>query len=571
MNILQSSSSSSTFFRRSKRWLTDHLKFIGPGIVASVAYLDPGNWATDIEAGSTYGYPHLFVVLLASLMAILLQILSTRLGYVTGKDLAQQCRVALYDRPTHKKLWRWCALYPLYAICEAGIIFTDLAELIGSAMALKMLFPGLPLYGGVLLTSLDVFIVLAFFNSYPSASNKTSTLIFELLISILVLAVLVSFVILLVKVSPRWSDVFGGFIPSAGMIKNGALYQAIGIIGATVMPHALFLGSKVAILDRVTWNDDWETRSDDKSPQEDLCETENLGNSSAPDLHAITKLPAVLAPCHSVKRREWNQIDRRMVDNPLDYIRSHLGHASFDIGFSLFTLALPDLDTDLCTAVNAAILIVAASAFYYTEKEQIVVADLFSAHELLATRIGKGSAYVFAIALLLSGQAASITVTLAGQIVSEGFLQWRTNPVVRRLVTRSIGIVPSAIVAGAVGVKGMDNVLVGSQVALSLVLPFVIAPLLIFTSNKDTMSVRIDPPEALPPPSSSPKTGPSRNNPDGESSVVGNDYGGPVLSDGPQLVQHFANGKIIVILTSAILVMMCAANAYGIIQLATGS
>lgn len=562
MNILQQSSHLSTFFRRSKRWLTDHLKFVGPGIVASVAYLDPGNWATDIEAGSTYGYPHLFVVLAASLMAILLQVLSTRLGYVTGKDLAQHCRLALYDRPTHKKLWRWCALYPLYAICEAGIIFTDLAELIGSAMALKMLFPGLPLYGGVLLTSLDVFIVLAFFNSYPSASNKTSTLIFELLITILVLAVLVSFVILLVKVSPAWPDVFKGFVPSTGMIKNGALYQAIGIIGATVMPHALFLGSKVAILDRVTWNDDWETRSDDKSRQEDVCEPENQENLDTPDLHAINRLPAVLAPCQSVKRREWNQIDQRMVDNPIDYIRSHLGHASFDIGISLFTLALP---------VNAAILVVAAAAFFYTEKEHIVVADLFSAHELLATRIGKGSAYVFAIALLLSGQAASITVTLSGQIVSEGFLQWRTNPVVRRLVTRMIGIVPSAIVAGAVGLKGMDNVLVGSQVALSLVLPFVITPLLLITSNKDTMSVKIVLDESSQPPSSSPKLATSANNRDIESTqVLPNNCEGPaVIREEPISVHHFANSKIIVVLTSIILVTMCAANVYGIIQLAT--
>ncbi|EGG11254.1 uncharacterized protein MELLADRAFT_70865 [Melampsora larici-populina 98AG31] len=561
MNILQQSSHSSTFYRRSKRWSIDHLKFIGPGIVASVAYLDPGNWATDIEAGSTYGYPHLFVVLAASLMAILLQILSTRLGYVTGKDLAQHCRLALYDRPTHKKLWRWCALYPLYAICEAGIIFTDLAELIGSAMALKMLFPGLPLYGGVLLTSLDVFVVLAFFNTYPSASNKTSTLIFELLITILVFAVLISFVILLVKVSPRWPDVFEGFIPSAGMIKNGALYQAIGIIGATVMPHALFLGSKVAILDRVMWNDDWETRSDDKSPQEDLCDTEMPDNSDSTDLHAINRLPAVLSPCQGVKRRAWNQIDHRMVDNPVDYIHSHLGHASFDIALSLFTLALP---------VNAAILIVAASAFYYTENEHIVVADLLSAHELLATRIGKGSAYVFAIALLLSGQAASITVTLSGQLVSEGFLKWRTNPVVRRIVTRLIGIVPAAAVAGSVGLKGMDDVLVGSQVALSLVLPFVIAPLLVFTSNKDTMSVGIDPPETLPPPSSSPKLATSGNRDDVQSRVVENDHEGPVISEESKVIPHFANGKFIVILTSAILVMMCAANAYGIIQLAMG-
>ncbi|KAG0150124.1 hypothetical protein CROQUDRAFT_652826 [Cronartium quercuum f. sp. fusiforme G11] len=511
--------------------LTRHLRFIGPGILASVAYLDPGNWATDLQAGSTYGYSHLCVILVSSFFAILLQILCTRLGYVTGKDLAQQCRLHLYHRARLTMFWRWGVLYPLYLICEAGIIFTDLAELIGSAMALNMLIPDLPLWAGVLLTSLDVFIVLLAFNSYPSSSSSSSTRIFEAAISLLVLAVFVSFAVLLAKVDPDWGKAFKGFVPSHRMVAGGGLYQAIAIIGATVMPHALFLGSRVAITDR-TVEDDSDVNKDEE--QDKTMKQIKLGDQA-----------------------EDEGLAKRV------QMQSHLKHASWDLGLSLFTIALP---------VNAAILILAAAAFSREggNADETVVADLFSAHSLLRARLGRAAAYIFALALLFSGQAASITVTLAGQIVSEGFLEWRTNPIVRRLVTRLVGIVPAAVVAGAVGVKGMDTLLVGSQVALSLALPFVIGPLLFVTSNHQTMTIDLAMDKEIVT-GSQPllSTTLPANLP---LSLEGQATKELAQDNKPVPVHHsFANSRFIIALTLAIMVVVCAANVYAIVQLASNN
>ncbi|OAV99481.1 hypothetical protein PTTG_06667 [Puccinia triticina 1-1 BBBD Race 1] len=528
----------------------DQLKFIGPGIVAAVAYCDPGNWATDLEAGSTFGYVHLFVILSASMMAIVLQILATRLGYVTGKDLAQHCRLRFYDRPAHTKVWRWCCLYPLYAVCEAGIIFTDLAELLGSAIALKMLIPRMPLWVGVLLTSTDVFIVLAFFNSYPEISNRNrrSMHIFEFSVAILVLIVLVSFIVLIVNVQPDWGDTFRGFLPSRAMIVNGGLYLAVSIVGATVMPHSIFLGSKVAISDRLK-----------PSPIEDK-ETQ-LGRSPVPsasrDLSPIqtsSELPPIqIAHAAGLRLQQTSPVNDYV--SSVEHCKAHVAHASFDIAISLFTLALP---------INAAILIVAAAAFYYTGSDgPSQVADLASAHQLLTSRVGVGSGYTFAIALLVAGQAASITVTLAGQIVSEGFIEWRTRPVVRRLVTRLIGIVPSAIVAASVGPQGVDDLLVGSQVALSMVLPFVVLPLIIFTSDPQTMTM----PNYHALPSRSPIGSPTSTHPTKPPGENENEGTRALMPSNESTFENNLPTKIIVLL---IFCICCVANVYAIVQLAQG-
>ncbi|KAA1066570.1 hypothetical protein PGT21_033847 [Puccinia graminis f. sp. tritici] len=541
--------------RRKRVWkankiFRNQLKFIGPGIVAAVAYCDPGNWATDLEAGSTFGYAHLFVILSASMMAIVLQVLATRLGYVTGKDLAQHCRARFYDRPTHTKLWRWACLYPLYAVCEAGIIFTDLAELLGSAIALKMLIPRLPLWVGVLLTSTDVFIVLAFFNSYPEISSRSrrSMHIFEFSVSILVLIVLVSFIVLIVNVQPDWGDTFRGYLPSRTMIVNGGLYLAVSIVGATVMPHSIFLGSKVAISDRLK-----------PSPMEDK-ETQ-LGRSpdpsTSPNLSPIQQsgdLPSLqIARAAGLRLHQTSPVNDYV--SSVEHCKAHLAHASFDVAISLFTLALP---------INSAILIVAAAAFYYNGSDgPSQVADLASAHQLLTSRVGVGSGYIFAIALLVAGQAASITVTLAGQIVSEGFIEWRTRPFVRRLVTRLIGIVPSAIVAASVGPQGVDDLLIGSQVALSMVLPFVVLPLIIFTSDPQTMTM----PNYHSLPSGSPIGSPTTTHPTKPPGENENEGSLALMSSNESTFENNLATKII---AGLIFCICCVANVYAIVQLAQG-
>ncbi|GAA5831141.1 hypothetical protein JCM11251_005159, partial [Rhodosporidiobolus azoricus] len=255
--------------RRVGKTLKRHLAFVGPGVIASVAYLDPGNWSTDLAAGSAYGYSHLFIILFAGLMALLFQILSTRLGCVSDYDLATQCRFALYDRPGKYKLWyRYALLWPMYLLAEAGIIFTDLAELLGSAIAINLLIPAIPLWAAVLLTSLDVFLILLLFNQYPARTVTTSMRCFELLIGLLVLTVLGSFVALLVKIGPVWKDVFYGYVPRSGIIRGGGIYIAVGIVGATVMPHAFYIGSKMATMRRLKPSDYGE--SDDTLSDRDL-------------------------------------------------------------------------------------------------------------------------------------------------------------------------------------------------------------------------------------------------------------------------------------------------------------
>ncbi|GAA5867701.1 hypothetical protein JCM3774_003382 [Rhodotorula dairenensis] len=611
--------------------LKRHLAFVGPGVVASVAYIDPGNFVTSLQAGSQFGYSHLFIVLFSGLMALLFQILCTRLGCVSSYDLATHCRFALHDRPGRFKLvYRWGMLYPLYAMAEAGIIMTDLAELLGSAIAINLLIPAIPLWACVLLTSLDVFLILLLFNQYPSRTMTTSMRMFELLIGLLVLCVLACFVAMLVKVGPDWGDVFLGYVPSSGIFNNGGIYIAVGIVGATVMPHAFYIGSKMACMQRLKPEDygeepdSEEYDSDDYYSDKEDDEDEDLkkkgdastvgaasarpsrrrGRStnaprrdSAPpgvrpyipflhlphpvrlpnvgfDLGKLSRVrtespdrapaavadrggstaaehpsgwksrhffaPAatkVRAPTEAATPELGHELDRvpsQSRSAPLDEIadlpagtgdrgardlvsgdeaaqaattavaakkparrgrrpgpslacvRAHLTHACLDVAGSLLGFAL---------VVNSSILILGAAVFYYGDGQstsEVGVSDLFDAYDLIKQYLGQALAYVFAIALLAAGQSASLTVTLSGQIVSEGMIRWRTKPWKRRLVTRCIGIIPSLAVAVSVGRHGIDALLVGSQVALSIVLTFVLIPLIIFTSQQSVMAVPVD-------------------------------------------------------------------------------
>ena len=371
------------------------LAFSGPGYLVAVGYMDPGNWATDLEGGSKYGYTLLSVILISNLMAILLQSLCARLGIVTGRDLAQACRDH-YSKPVTIVLW---------LLCEVAICACDLAEVIGSAIALNLLFK-IPLMWGVCITALDVLAVMYL-------QNKGFRYI-EALVVTLILTIGGCFLAEIIFTQPSVTAVLAGFVPKFEIISNpGMLYVAIGILGATVMPHNLYLHSSIV-------------------------QTRKYEQSSAGKREAI----------------KFATIDSTVA-----------------LMFALF--------------INASILIVSAATFYGKGHE---VAGIEDAHQLLTPVLGVSLAStIFAVALLASGQNSTLTGTLAGQIVMEGFLNIRLRPWLRRLITRLIAIIPAVIVTAISGEKGTGELLVFSQVILSLQLSFAVIPLILFTSDRKKM------------------------------------------------------------------------------------
>jgi len=384
------------------RFLRKFGAFAGPGYLVAVGYMDPGNWATDLAGGSAFGYTLLSVILLSNIMAMILQALAAKLGIVTGMDLAQACR-AHYSRPVGFALW---------LLCEVAIVACDLAEVIGTAIALQLLF-GVPLVWGVVLTALDVFLILVL---QRFGFRKLEAFIVALLI---IIAGCFAFELALAR--PSISAIAGGLVPSAEVVTNPAmLYIAIGILGATVMPHNLYLHSSIV-----------QTRS--------------------------------FGPSREEKR---------------EAIKFATLDSSIALGLALF--------------INASILILAAAAFHETGRTD--VAEIQDAYQLLAPALGVGLAStLFAIALLASGQNSTVTATLAGQIVMEGFLNIRLPPWLRRLVTRMIAIVPAVFVAAYYGESGTAKLLVLSQVVLSLQLPFAVVPLVQFTSDRTKMGEYVNP------------------------------------------------------------------------------
>jgi manganese transport protein len=372
------------------------LAFAGPGFLVAVGYMDPGNWATDLAGGSNYNYSLLTVIMMSNLMAILLQALSLKLGIVTGRDLAQACRDH-FSRPVSFGLW---------VICELAIAACDLAEVIGSAIALNLLF-GIPLLVGVCITALDVLVVLFL-------QNKGFRYI-EALVITLIAVIGGCFAWELVASRPDVVGIAKGFLPSPKIVTDlGMLYIAIGILGATVMPHNLYLHSSIV-----------QTRR---------YETNSAGKREAIKFATIDSTLALM--------------------------------------FALF--------------INAAILIVSAATFYTRGRND--VAEIQEAYKLLSPLLGvTGASTLFALALLASGQNSTLTGTLAGQIVMEGFLNIRLRPWLRRLITRLIAIIPAIAVTSISGEKGTTNLLVFSQVILSLQLSFAVFPLVIFTSDKVKM------------------------------------------------------------------------------------
>jgi manganese transport protein len=372
------------------------LAFAGPGYMVAVGYMDPGNWATDLAGGARFGYTLLSVILISNLMAILLQSLALKLGIVTGRDLAQACRDH-YSRPVSLALW---------VLCEIAIAACDLAEVIGSAIALNLLFD-IPLVWGVCLTALDVLLILLL--------QHKGFRYLEAFVIALVATIGVCFAIELVMARPALAAVLGGLVPRAEIVSNPAmLYIAIGILGATVMPHNLYLHSSIV-----------QTRQ------------------VAPD---------------SASRREA--------------IRFATLDSTVALLFAFF--------------INAAILILAAATFHPSGHQ--TVAEIGDAYRLLTPLLGTTLAStLFAVALLASGQNSTITGTLAGQIVMEGFLDIRLPAWLRRLITRLIAIVPAVIVTALYGEHGAGALLILSQVILSLQLSFAVVPLVYFTGQREKM------------------------------------------------------------------------------------
>jgi manganese transport protein len=381
--------SKTTFWRKM-------LAFAGPGFLVAVGYMDPGNWATDLAGGAKFGYTLLSVVFLSNLMAILLQFLSAKLGIVTGRDLAQACRDS-YSKPVAFMLW---------ILAEIAIIACDLAEVIGSAIALNLLF-GIPIMMGILITAVDVLILLAL--------QHKGFRYLEALVVTLIGTIIVCFGIEIWLSHPNTKELFFGMIPTWKIVANREmLYIAVGILGATVMPHNLYLHSAL------------------------------------------------------VQTRDYEETEKGK--------KEALFFASIDSSVALF----------LAFFVNAAILVTAAATFHTRGMGDVT--EIQDAYKLLAPFLGTSAAsIVFALALLASGQNSTITGTLAGQIVMEGFVDIKIKPWLRRLVTRLIAIVPAIAVVYFLGERGLTELLVLSQVVLSIQLSFAVFPLVHFTSDKEKM------------------------------------------------------------------------------------
>ena len=377
-------------------WFRKMVAFAGPGYLVAVGYMDPGNWATDLAGGSRFGYTLLSVILLSNLMAVLLQGLASKLGIVTGRDLAQACRDH-YSPPVAFGLW---------VLCEIAIAACDLAEVIGTAIALNLLF-GITLPVGIAITAVDVLIVLYL-------QNKGFRML-EALVIALIAVVGGCFLFELFISKPDMGAVARGFIPTTQIFTNPEmLYIAIGILGATVMPHNLYLHSSI------------------------------------------------------VQTRKYEET----AEGKREAVRFAFLDSTIALSFALF--------------INAAILIVAAATFHTSGNTE--VAEIQDAYQLLTPLLGvAGASAVFALALLASGQNSTLTGTLAGQIVMEGFLNLRIRPWLRRLITRAIAIVPAAIVAVLYGERGTAKLLIFSQVILSLQLSFAVFPLVRFTSDREKM------------------------------------------------------------------------------------
>lgn len=452
-----------------------YMSVVGPGFMVSVAYIDPGNYSTAVAAGSAFQYKLLFSILLSNCLAVFLQVLSARLGCVTGLDLATNCKRNLNPKVN---------LF-IYAMAEIAIIATDIAEVVGMAISLNILF-NIPLLLGVIITISDVLVVLM---AYRPNGPMLFVRIFELFVSILVIATVACFAIELYQVSHDSNinfdlgKVFEGFLPNEKVIDmsdregGNGLFLSLAILGATVMPHSLYLGSGI-VQSRLK-------EFDIKFGYYKVTEHEETDEENS----------------QLVNEQEEEQEEEENEYRPsIHAINDTMSYTLTELVISLFTVAL---------FVNSAILIVAGATLDQKHKrdhhedddndgymsdsdnEDYENADLFTIYHLLTKHLSPTAGLVFALALLFSGQSAGIICTLAGQMILEGFLSWNFPPVTRRIITRGLAIVPCLLVVTFSGREGLSNILNFSQVILSILLPIVTAPLIMFTCSKQIMRVPV--------------------------------------------------------------------------------
>lgn len=448
--------------------LRKYASFIGPGIMISVAYMDPGNYSTAVSSGAMYQYNLLFIVMLSNIFAVILQCLCVKLGTVTGLDLAEMCRLHL---PVSLNL-------TLYFCAELAIIATDLAEVVGTAISLEILF-GIPLFYGVLITVLDVLIVLM---AYHKDGTMKQTRLFELLVTLLVSATCICFIIELFKCDfapGSFGNIVSGYFPINYKVftESNALFLSCGIVGSTVMPHSLYLGSALvqARLKEYDINhgyiaDDTVAITSTSTPNSTSNSRSNsIGSSIDHEFHAtISKFRTISDSTNLTNKYRPSY----------EAIRYCLNYSYTELVLSLFIIAV---------FVNSAILIVAGNSLFGQPDAED--ADLLSIYKMLSFYISPAAGLIFALSMLFSGQSAGIVCTMAGQIISEGFINWTIQPWIRRIVTRILAIIPVLIFITILGRDGVSKIMNSSQVVLSFILPIVSAPLIWFTCHKKYLVV----------------------------------------------------------------------------------
>lgn len=403
-------------------------RFMGPGAVISVAYIDPDNYQTNISAGVDFKYKLLFVILFTNVVSIYLQALACKLGCVTGMDLAQMNRAHLH---------RWLNIVT-YLFAEAGIICADISQVIGTAIALNLLQPKIPLVAGCAISIADTLFILLFYK--PDGTIRTIR-IFEMFVSCLVLFVFVLFIIELSKILAPVGQVFKGYLPSRDVFVGQGLFQSCAILGGTIMPHTIYLGSGIVQPRMRRFDQDRGTYHEAKA---------------------------------------WNSENSAMLYRPtLSAIKSCMSYTLAELCITLFIVSV---------FVNSAILIIAASSLPQNADSE----DIPGIYHLFVNTLGQGSGTVFALALLFSGASAGIVTTMSGQLVCEGAFNWRMSTFLRRLLTRIIAIIPAIIIAASEGQEGLAAALVGTDVVRSVTLIVITFPLLWYTSFNKYMTVAKD-------------------------------------------------------------------------------
>ncbi|VEU22967.1 DEKNAAC104017 [Brettanomyces naardenensis] len=522
------------------------IKYIGPGLMVSVAYMDPGNFSSSI-ASARFQYKLLFSLVVSNIMAGFLQIQACKLGICTGQDLASNCR---------RHLPRYLN-YAIYVFAEISVIATDVAEIIGTAIAFNILF-SIPLLYGVLLTIVDVlFVIMAYRPDGPPLLLR----LFEGFVSVLVLATVVCFGIELANVSSdtKWGAVCRGFLPSKEIFSStDGLYLSAALLGSNLMPHSLYLGSGV-VQSRMK---DYDKRHGHYEPPSKALRRRNVfcfpssSSSSAPAL----SLPSSLPP----GSKNMDEIHPESYDYQpsIGAIESAMNYTIAELVVSLITVAL---------FVNAAILIVAGTALSKPMDDDgdgdLENADLFTLHYLLSSHLSKTAGTIFALALLFSGLCGGTVVTVAGQMIMEGHAKLSMPPGLKRILTRIVSITPCIIVVVKYGREGLSSVLNGSQVVLSMLLPFVSAPLIYLTCNKTIMRVKVDATEVRCQENSSGiQLQDMSEGITGQYQLIGDDEG----SENGVIYKDMSNGKIACIASILIWAIISGLNFWLLASLALG-